>query len=499
MNQKNRRKAIAIRSFTYGVMTLAVFLGVAFALSWAMGFRFDFKSGQISQVALMQFDSFPQGANVSVNGVLLSGQTPSRLNVDTGKKSIKISLKGYREWSAETDANPSAVVWMNYARLVPTNVRTSSVKTFADTSGAGMLASPDKNRILLWNPQNSRDFSLADISDPTKPKFKDLQIDSGKILPLAEAQIEKFIAVEWDLSSRYLLVQHDIFSPDGNLANSEFVEIDTQNNGWNGSNSRSLTKDFSVGLSAPHFSGNSGNVFFAMTGSDVRKLDYGNNSISSPLASNVIDYKLYGSNIFSYVSRNSDADGKVFQNVGIFNDGKVIDALKFDDDLPTKAVFSTDEGADYLAVSRKTDDGSKIMIYAQPLENANNFAKIKPSMINTLPDVNLLTSSPSGRLIVSANGQNMSVYDIETGRQYFYEMNSPQSNLIWLDSYHLLDNSQDAFYMVDFSGQNRQKITNGYGVASLSADGKFMFSLSDKKQDDGRSNTDFQSSAMTIN
>ena len=83
-----RRKAVTTRFFTYGAMTIATIIGVAFCIAWAMGYRFDLRSGQISQVALLQFNSFPTGAYVDVNGHRIQARTPSRENVETGEVTV---------------------------------------------------------------------------------------------------------------------------------------------------------------------------------------------------------------------------------------------------------------------------------------------------------------------------------------------------------------------------------------------------------------------------
>ena len=74
-----RRRQIALRSFTYGLMTLATLVGVIVCVAWAMGYRFDLQSGQVSQVALLQFNSFPTGASVDINNSRLDSRTPTRL------------------------------------------------------------------------------------------------------------------------------------------------------------------------------------------------------------------------------------------------------------------------------------------------------------------------------------------------------------------------------------------------------------------------------------
>lgn len=501
MNQHNSRKALALRFFVYGLMTLAVVVGVVLSLGWAMGFRFNVMDGQISQVALMQFDSYPQGANITVNGAVIGSQTATHLNVDTGRKKVVIGRDGYRNWSTSVNAAPSDVVWLNYARLVPNKVKTVTAKNFANFANAQMLASPDKNYVALQFA-GENDFTLVNISNSSSPQFANLKIDAGTLTALAAGQTEKFAMIEWDPGSRYLLMRHDIANSDGSPALSEVVEVDTQGNSFNNSNSRNLTKDFNVALSDPHFSGNSGNIFFALTGTDVRKIDYSNNSLSAPLVSDVTRYRIYGGsdNMFAFTTRATDAAGNVAQTAGLYNDGKIITVRTFNDTQPTDAIFGSDQGTDYFAILRHEANGqSQIAIYPTLITHANNIAKIKPVVI-ALPFVSdNFANSLSGRFIVATNGVNVFLYDTETLAKYNFKLSTSAAALIWLDDYHLIDSTDGGtkFDMIDFTGQNRQEIGGGYGAVALSNDQKFIYSLANEISTDGKPSIDFQMSAMT--
>ena len=91
-------KRLAARFFTYGAMAVATIVGVIICIGWAMGYRFDLQKG-LSQVALLQFNTFPTGANVDVNDERLTSRTPTRSNVKTGQTVVSMSLSVYRNWS----------------------------------------------------------------------------------------------------------------------------------------------------------------------------------------------------------------------------------------------------------------------------------------------------------------------------------------------------------------------------------------------------------------
>ena len=200
-----QRKQVAIRFFTYGVMAIATVVGVIVCIGWAMGYRFDLMSGQLSQVALLQFNTFPTGAVVDINGASLSTRTPTRSNIKTGQTKVSMSLTGYRGWSKTVSALPSSVRWLDYARLVPQNVKTESVKTF--TNVVDMLPTPDRKWAAVLTNESTGDATLVDLADPKQIRFSAIELSN---LHLATDGESKFKIIEWDKDSRYLLVKHQL-------------------------------------------------------------------------------------------------------------------------------------------------------------------------------------------------------------------------------------------------------------------------------------------------
>jgi len=478
--RRTRGQQIAIRSFTYGVMTLFSVLGVLICLGWAMGFRIDFNDGKLTQVALLQFSSFPTGATVSVNGQTLSTRTATRANVQAGETAVTMSRDGYRSWSKTVNMVPSGVVWLNYVRLIPNSIVTDTTKDFAAI--AEMHESPDKRRILLRHSDNNRykdgvaaieqsfeayiampfTMTLADVSDPKNVKFSELTIPSDKImLPTNEDQTEKFEIVEWDQNSRFILVKHTIDEM------VEYLRLDRSNDG----EVKNLTRDFGMSIASPHFSGASGNVFFALTGTDLRKFDYGNNTASAPLANNIQSFELYDNNRLVLISSETK-DDKTTQSVSIYDDGRITVAQTYLDHKPTLAVLARFHNVDYLAIAR----GDKTTIYPKPLDRYNELQPIKFSNPNGV--ANWLDVSPSGQFILVGCGDKLTSLDIDTMKNYSFEIKDTKTALQWLDGSHIVSTSDNRVSFIEFDGQNRESIVSAYSRVTLSRDSKYLFSIS---------------------
>lgn len=470
------RKQVAIRFFSYGAMAIATVVGVAICIGWAMGYRFDFRSGQLSQVALLQFNSFPTGASVDVNGVRLTTRTPTRSNIKTGETKIQMSLQGYRGWSKTVSALPSSVRWLDYIRLVPQNIKTESVKTFPGVDN--MLASPDKKWLAVVTDDTSSTMALADLSDPKQPKFSELKLDSEQLSD--DDGKGEYKLVEWNSDSRYLLISHKYGDK------TERLTYDRQDKV-----TRNLTRDFGMDLTSPHFSGTSGDVVFALTGSDLRKIDYGNRSISAPLATNVQRYVLYSNSRIAFVSKETK-DDKIKQSVSIYDDGKITTIKSYDDDKMTLVAFSRTNDVDYLAVGRE----ETIAVYPDPLAAQSHDPTEKSTDIAYLSSpggMDWMEMSNNGRFVLAGKGHKVVSYDVETTENYSFEMEN-EGRPLWLDDYHLADVQGNTVTMLEFDGQNREHIVSGHAPAFLSNDSKYLFSL-----DNISGGVVLQRSAMTTN
>ncbi|MCL2174345.1 PEGA domain-containing protein [Candidatus Saccharibacteria bacterium] len=477
--KRTRHQQIAIRFLTYGAMASVAALGVVFCLAWAMGFRIDWHSGKLTQVALLQFNSFPTGAVVDINGQTLSSGTPTRSTVKTGETNVIMSKPDYRSWQKTVNMLPSGVVWLNYVRLIPTSILTDTTKEFAAV--IEMRESPDRKWLLLRHSDNDRcqdglvcpemlrdesltrpfSLTLVGIANPRDVSLMNLTIPSDKITWPAVGEEEKFSIVEWDQGSRYILIEHTINEM------TEYLRLDRANPGA----VKNLTHDFGMQISDPHFSGTSGNVFFALTGTDLRRFDYGNNTASAPLASGVENYRPYENGRLAVVSIETK-DDKTTESVGIYNDGRVTVLQTYATVEPTLAVLTRFNGIDYLAIAR----GDQITIYPRPLDQDD---KIQPLYLDSPDGVDWLDTSPDGQFILAGREGQLLSFDLDTSLSYAFAVTGQNQAPQWLDDSHIVSTSGEMITFIEFDGQNREDIVGARGRVVLSRDNKYLFSIGD--------------------
>ena len=72
MNQRrNRKKELARRTLVYALMTATLVVALCVLLFTMLGYRFNPTTREVEQAGLVQYNSFPRGATVAVDGANL--------------------------------------------------------------------------------------------------------------------------------------------------------------------------------------------------------------------------------------------------------------------------------------------------------------------------------------------------------------------------------------------------------------------------------------------
>lgn len=451
-----RRKLVLY--FTYGVMTMAVALISAICIFLVLGYRFDFKNGDVEQGALLQFRSFPAGAAIDLDNSTLSFVTPGKKNVALGKHSVSMELDGYDVWEKTFSVKASELRWLNYARLIPKDLKTANVKEFVTVSG--MLPSPDKKWMILSTAAEKPEFTLVDIRDEDKPAFASLNLPSNSYTQ-KEGQPHKFTLLEWDFGARYVLVRHDV----GDV--SEYLRVDRTD----ADNTVNISDELGLKLTDIHFSGTSGVVFYALENGAIRRLDSNSGTISQPIVRDVATFEVYKTETLSYVKLPiNDRVG-----VGVVVNGKASRVATYDNSLPVLVDVNEYFNDYYFAIAR----GTQVELFKDP--ETRDREKLETSTSPT--GLAWMQFSNSGRFVVAGNGAQFTTYDIETDETT--SVNLPGTvvdatkPLQWLDDYYMVSTADNSLRITEFDGANQHVITtslNGYPV-TLNGNGKLMYSL----------------------
>ncbi len=456
------KKATILHVISCSIMLVAIVFGVAICTALAMGYRFDILSGKISQVALLQFNSLPKQATVTIDGNKLSANTPVRANVPAGVHRITLQRNGYRPWNKTISLPPRTVAWLDYIRLVPNSIPTESALLLANT--ASLLGSPDHKWLAAEPNAATHTLQLIDTAEPLKLRTLNIDLASSTLSQAFNAATEQFHLVEWDSSSRFLLLEHAF---DNHI---EYLLVDCRDKAH--LKTINISKLHSTEWRDVRFNGGNGESFYAIKDGNLYNVDLHSGIIGDRIAENVSSYAVYGNNLISVV--HNAAQNPSDQVVSIYYGSKLKSIKHFNDNQPVYSAIANYNQRSYLFLAHQ----KTLQIIANPLDSDNPADNPSTTrLIESDEPLAWLQLSPNGRMVYAGYRNHLIIYDTETKREYQFNRNSSNTPINFLDDCHIFDQSNQSIDILDFDGTNRQSIVSGRLPAALSSDNKYIFSL----------------------
>ena len=458
----SKRARLALRFFTYGVMTLATAVLTVVAVFYAMGYRFNQNDLTFTQGGLIQFRSAPEGAQIVIDGQLQNYTTPGRANLGAGSHTIEMKLNGYRSWQKTVVLTPGQLLWLNYTRLLPNSITTANLLSIDSVVNA--LASPDHKWMLVQQKADQPLFKLIDMSDPKKPVATDLDIPESQ-LTKKDGTFGQFSIKEWDLNSRYILVDH------ANKDTHEILRLDRER----AASAVNVSRLFGLNIAEAHFVGSNANLLYAKTDTVLRSLDIGSSSASAALVSGIQQFVVYGNDAVAFTATR-EANGGTQQVAGIYAQGKEVIARTFSSAVKIQITYSEYTHHSYLAID--AGDGV-VKILRDPTSTTKDNTEVAD--INLGKPVSWMKFSGSGRMLAVGNGNAVSTYDLDLDKLSAWTVSGTAITqpLQWLDDYYLWTDAGGTFRMFEYDSANDREITSVTSglAASLSADGAYLFSF----------------------
>lgn len=461
-----KQAQLALRFFTYGVMAVSTVLLTVMAIFYAMGYRFNQASLAVEQGGLVQLRSAPSGAAVIVDGKEKNDlKTPSRAYLGAGSHSVEMRLDGYEPWRRSFDLQAGQLLWLDYVRLLPTQIKTESRQSFPSVAEA--MFSPDRRWLILNETAEMPMFKIYDLSNPAVVTEATATIPQDQ-LTVDSTKPSRFSIIEWDFGSHSVLVRHDM----GDV--SEVLRIDRTRL----DQAVNISKLFGLKIGEVHFAGGNQSVVYAQTGDNVlRRLDIDSSTASAALVTGVKHFVVYGEDRIAFVAdtQTTTENGQVaHQVVGTYENGKEVVAREYGTEANIGIDLTEYFRHQYLAIAT---GGSQVEVLRDPTEKAlETPTYVKFDATN---DVMWLKFSSNGRMIAAGGGNAFATYDLEVGQEYDSLLDGLEITrpLKWVDDYYLWTDAGDSLTLVEFDGQNRRnigKVASGY-AASISQNGEVLF------------------------
>lgn len=459
-------------------MTLLVIIGVATIILIILGYRYDSLNGRVEQGALIQYETQPAGATVTVDGRILSGNTPTKNSVLAGIHTVTMSKKGYETWTKTINIKAGTLTWLDYALLVPVVRPVSVVESYTNVFSS--LGSASGQVMLIQPDQATPVFNLVDISGDKVSQTTLTLPDTLYSQASTPGVTHLFRLDQWDSGGRYVLLQHTYGDKN------EWIVLDTKDI----SSSKNITTLLDIPISSARLAGTNGSVIFVLSGSDIRKLDLSAATISRTLVNNVTSFSLYDTNEITYVG--TDGTDSTKRVVGLYRDGDndplVLRTTTSGKDVGLHIATSRYFNNDYVAIS----EGQKVdVLYGSYPSSSTDTNSLKPYASFELSlDVETLKFSPNGYYILAQHGPLFAGFDIEhksVASSTVIAAKTIVRPLQWLNNANLWSDADGQLTMREFDGANRFTINNvdfGQDV-TLTKDGRYLYSI-------GKSETGYQ-------
>ena len=458
-------------------MTVSVISLVTVLVFVMLGYQFNEEQGRIVQGGLVQFDSTPSGANVTIDGAAFKSYTPSKTTMASGQHNITMDRDGYMTWQKTVDVMPGSVLWLNYARLIPRDLVSTSVADFSKVSSTAV--SKDSKIMAIKEISSDGNIQLADLTGDTV-KMTNIEVPSNLYTKPASGKSHSFALVNWDYKSQYILVNHTF-----NDGEHEWIVVDSKDVGA----SQNITKLLDINASKVVFSGNDNKMLYALNGSDVRRIDLNKATISRPLVANVAEFSIYGDSTIVFTSTTNSETKK--RSVGFYKEGsdkaQIVRSYAGAAASPFRLAIGKYYGDTYFAIAQ----GEKIEILKGDINNPSAAQIVDTETITGGADH--LSIVIDGRFVIAQNGATYVTYDLESSKTTTTLLKGKTAvtkELRWIDNYSVVSDRDGIARLYEYDGTNQHDImpvvsgldvtlspnsTYLYGI-SKSADGKYHLS-----------------------
>lgn len=475
MNRKtSKRRQLVMRTFVYSLMTLSVVAIVSVLMLIILGYSFNRQDGRLEQGGLLQFASTPNNATVTLDGLQLGSRTPSKANVDASSHHVQMSLAGYRPWNKTIVVQAGGIGWLNYARMVPTDIKTESMRTFPKL--AASLATQDRKWIAAQEDGSINKFLFINIESDT-PKYTELAIPEAILTPASVVgSPQSFTVASWSSNNDRLLIKRTY-----DETKTEWIVFDRENP----ERSLNMTSTFAIGATDVQFGERNGSTAYILSDDGiVRKVSFDNSTLSGALADNVSEFSTYDTDTIVYVSRPDEKETSQ-RHVGYRQDGMSKAQTIFSYPASTEnlhASIGSYYGKTYVAVTH----GLTMEAYTGALPKSTaktetELARLARVSLKSAPI--RLTVGNSGRMVTAQMADGYATYDIETAKTDTTSFTRPaavQRPLQWIDAYLIANDRGGILRLYEFDGANQQDImpvVEGQAV-SLTGNDKFLYGFS---------------------
>lgn len=471
MYRQRSKRSQRIRFFmTYTLVPMLIAGLVVLLTMYMIGYRFNAQSQTITQGGLLQFDSYPSGATVAVDGGTLSSRTATRLDATAGSHTVTMSRDGYVPWQKTVSLEPGTILWLNYARLIPQKLTPEIVYEYPLLASA--VANIEESRLaLLPDPALPR-IDIVQADNSSSPRRTTIELPARSYTEAADGQSHVFRIVSWDRQAGSLLLTHTVGDT------TEWLAVDVASP----DQAKNLTQIAGQPITEVAFDQTDASRVYVISDQTLRRVDTRQATISAPLAQHVVSMRQSEKGVVTFVSRD---DKTARRSIGYYTPGasssKIIYTTSDMDGALDGQIIEYARTQYSAVVAGSTMIVQKIGLH--PSDSDSDVQTVEIARLSLPDGADTVSFSPNGRFATAQKGVSLVAYDLELDQRYAYNVRQQSAgtapDIRWLDKYHTYTDNDDELRWYEFDGQNSQaiaRVASGFDTV-LSPDGKYVYAV----------------------
>ena len=435
INIRNKRRRLIKLYLSYFVIAGILIVLTLVLVLVAAGYDYDRRSGEVIQNGVLLLETEPEDASVYIDGRREDDVTPSRFALPEGTYDVRVELEGYRNWQSQVMVMGSQVTWLYYPLLVPQVIETESL---GSVDGLNFVEIDDESELLVLHRHSKLNELLVYQINDEEPVATRVVLPEGLFVQDEDEKLVGSLSfIEWSSDASYMLLNYTHEDSTHTL----LIDLGNPN--------RSVDVDKKVGVHIDDaFFGARDNRVFVRLGSVLREYDIGSGGAPNSLFSEFNDYAVEDRDVWVQRVGSTVSDNGVFR---LSQPDQPV--ILFEQDERFSLLASNYESKPNIAL---VGDGT-VQLYTDVQNEAEE--NVPEKVIQLVTPNAKVEFSKHGRFLAVYESNNTLVYDLETQREYEFQVEST-GVLGWFDAQRFYYSRDNLLYILDFTGENVYQIAS---------------------------------------
>ncbi len=428
---KERRKKIQTTKLiiTEIFMLLVIVLTVVILTFIVMGYHLN-EDGKLEQSGLVQVDSFPTGATVTIDDEVLPNETNTSKILPEGDHNIQLKKEGYTSWSKTVTLHSGFLTKLSYPHLYKENPKTEVVTEFKEKP---LLFLPSKNRNLGLLKYPGGQLTTLNLESKSP---KETTINLSEIIKNSTVEdLDAAKITDWSNSGERIILS----------TKTGFFIIDLEHPEY----SLDLSAEFDIKISDLHFLNDQGDRLGVLENNNLRTISLSDKKLSDILVKNVLSFSNSGSKVVLIAKKPEESKKIILYDISSKSEIFLADSLAEN----TQAFISEYAGrstlvfiSDNVVTVRRGDLPTENITKENPLSEPVGKYTLD---FGTPKDFDFRGKN---QLVVTSSGNNIAVFDLENYKLTTYSVEADLT--FWVSEYTIGTVSGGKLVLRDFDNTN---------------------------------------------